>query len=64
MTIHKEGYKTIAIATILFGIINILSFYYISLPSPVISWIIFIGTLGPVTFPDLFFPHTQQATHG
>jgi phosphatidylserine decarboxylase len=55
MTIHKEGYKTIAIATILFGAINILSFYYISLPAPAISWIIFISTLGLLLFLISFF---------
>jgi phosphatidylserine decarboxylase len=55
MTIHKEGYKTIAIATILFGAINILSFYYISLPAPAISWTIFISTLGLLLFLISFF---------
>jgi phosphatidylserine decarboxylase len=45
MTIHKEGYKSIAWATILFGAINIVSFYFISHWSPVLSWIIFIATL-------------------
>jgi phosphatidylserine decarboxylase len=55
MTIHKEGYKTIAIATILFGVINILSFYFISLDSPLISWIIFIGTFGLLLFLISFF---------
>ncbi len=55
MTIHKEGYKTIAIATILFGAINILSFYNISLTSPVISWLIFFGTLGILVFLISFF---------
>ena len=30
MTIHKEGYKSIAIAVIMFGVINMLSFYLIS----------------------------------
>jgi phosphatidylserine decarboxylase len=55
MTIHKEGYKTIAIATIVFGVINILSFYYISFPSPFISWIIFFGTLAVLLFLISFF---------
>ena len=55
MTIHKEGYKTIAIATIVFGLINILSFYYISFPSPVVSWIIFFGTLAILLFLISFF---------
>lgn len=45
MTIHKEGYTIIAGATLVFGAINILSFYFISFSFPVISWIIFIATL-------------------
>ncbi len=45
MTIHKEGFTSIAIATILFGAINLLSFYLISFDHPIISWGIFIVTL-------------------
>jgi len=55
MTIHKEGYKTIAISTILFGVINLLSFYFISSSIPIISWIVFIGTLGLLFFVISFF---------
>ena len=55
MTIHKEGYKTIAISTILFGVINLLSFYFISSSVPIISWIIFIGTLVLLVFIISFF---------
>ena len=55
MTIHKEGYSSIAWATILFGIINILSFYFISYSSPALSWIIFIATLGLLVFLISFF---------
>jgi len=55
MTIHKEGYSSIAWATILFGVINILSFYFVSLTSPVLSWIIFIGTLALLIFLISFF---------
>jgi phosphatidylserine decarboxylase len=45
MTIHKEGYSSIAWATILFGVINIASFYFLSFGSPFISWIVFVLTL-------------------
>jgi len=55
MTIHKEGYKSIAWATILFGAINIISFYYISYWSPLLSWIIFIGTFILLLFLISFF---------
>jgi phosphatidylserine decarboxylase len=55
MTIHKEGYKTIAWTIILFGAINILSFYIFSFPSPVVSWIIFFVTLVLLVFIISFF---------
>lgn len=55
MTIHKEGYKIIAISTILFGAINILSFYMLSSAVPWLSWLIFLGTLGLLFFIISFF---------
>jgi phosphatidylserine decarboxylase len=55
MTIHKEGFTSIAIGTILFGVINLLSFYFISYDQPVISWLIFIVTLGLLIFLISFF---------
>ena len=55
MTIHKEGYKTIAISTIIFGVVNLLSFYFLSPSLPIISWIIFIGAMGLLLFIISFF---------
>ena len=55
MTIHKEGYKSIAIATLIFTILNLLSFFYISASAPVLSWIIFIALLGLLIFLISFF---------
>jgi phosphatidylserine decarboxylase len=55
MTIHKEGYKIIAWSTILFGVINILSFYFLSFELPLISWLIFIATMGFLIFIISFF---------
>ncbi len=55
MTIHKEGYKTIAICFIAFAILNLLSFYFISFYAPVVSWLIFIATFGLVLFVVSFF---------
>ena len=60
MTIHKEGYKTIAISTILFGVINVLSFYFISSSVPLLSWIIFAGTFGLLIFMISFFRIPQR----
>lgn len=55
MTIHKEGYKIIAWSTIIFGIINILSFYFFSYDLPIVSWIIFILSFALLIFIISFF---------
>jgi phosphatidylserine decarboxylase len=55
MTIHKEGYKSIAIATILFGIINVVSFYTLSSSIPVISYGLFVITLALLLLVISFF---------
>jgi phosphatidylserine decarboxylase len=55
MTIHKEGYTTIAWSTIVFVAINILSFYIFSFYTPWISWVIFVITLGLLLFMISFF---------
>ncbi|HEY8399292.1 MAG TPA: phosphatidylserine decarboxylase family protein [Flavihumibacter sp.] len=55
MTIHKEGYKSIAIATLVFVLLNLLSFFFISASAPVVSWIIFVVLLGLLLFIISFF---------
>ncbi len=55
MTIHKEGYKSIAIATLIFAFLNILSFFFISARLPLVSWLIFIVLLGLLLFIISFF---------
>lgn len=55
MTIHKEGYKSIAITVILFGVINVISFYFISYSLPMISWLIFLATAVLLLFIISFF---------
>ena len=55
MTIHKEGYKTIAISAFVFAAINLLSFYFVSFYLPWLSWIIFFLTLGLLLFLISFF---------
>jgi phosphatidylserine decarboxylase len=61
MTIHKEGYTSIAISTILFGIINLASFYFLSSSAPIISLLIFIATLGLLLFIISFFRIPKRA---
>ncbi len=55
MTIHKEGFKPIALTVFLFGIINVLSFYFISYSLPLLSWVIFLLTTGLLLFIISFF---------
>lgn len=55
MTIHREGYKSIAIATMIFGAINLVFFYFFSATIPVLGWIIFLATLGLLLFLVSFF---------
>lgn len=55
MTIHKEGYKSILITAIIFAVINLLSFYFISYSLPWLSWLIFVITLGLLLFIISFF---------
>jgi phosphatidylserine decarboxylase len=55
MTIHKEGYKSIAIATLVFVLLNLFSFFFISASLPLLSWIIFIALLVLLLFIISFF---------
>ncbi|WP_153796328.1 phosphatidylserine decarboxylase family protein [Foetidibacter luteolus] len=55
MTIHREGYKSIAIAALIFGLINLLSFYFLSAQIPWLATIIFIITLFLFLFIISFF---------
>jgi phosphatidylserine decarboxylase len=55
MTIHKEGYRTIALCAIIFAAVNLVSFYAISFYQPVISWVIFILSLALLLFIISFF---------
>ena len=55
MTIHKEGYKTIAVCAIIFAVINLISFYFVSFTMPVLSWLIFFVTLALLLFIISFF---------
>jgi len=55
MTIHKEGYKTIAIGMLAFALINLPSFYFISSHLLWLSLAIFILSLGLLLFLISFF---------
>ena len=55
MTIHKEGYPTIAWSAIILGVVNLLSFYLLSFDHPVITAIVAILTFGLFIFLISFF---------
>ncbi|CAN5543812.1 phosphatidylserine decarboxylase family protein [soil metagenome] len=55
MTIHREGYKSIGIAAFLFGLINVVSFTFLSGLSPWIAVAIFVITLSLFLFIVSFF---------
>jgi phosphatidylserine decarboxylase len=55
MTIHKEGYKTIAICALIFAGVNLASFYFISFNSPALTWVILFITLAFLLFIISFF---------
>jgi len=55
MTFHKEGYTSIAIAAIIFGVINLLSFYFLSFNFPFLTGLISVVTLGLLIFIISFF---------
>jgi phosphatidylserine decarboxylase len=55
MTIHREGYKAISIGVLVFALINLASFYYISAHAFWLSGLIFLVTLATLLFLVSFF---------
>lgn len=55
MTIHKEGYKTIGIVALIFGVINVVSFNFFSANTPWLAILIFVITLAFLIFIISFF---------
>jgi len=61
MNIHKEGYRTIAIAVLIFGAINIIFFYFFSAQNPFLSWVVFGASLVALLFIISFYLIFQVA---
>jgi len=55
MTIHREGYKTIAITALIFGLLNLASFNFLSESLPWLTMVLFIVTLSLFLFIISFF---------
>jgi phosphatidylserine decarboxylase len=62
MTIHREGYKTLAICGLIFGAINLAFFYFLSVYMPLfLGWLIFFSTLTILLFIISFFRIPNRA---
>lgn len=46
MTLHKEGYASIAIVTLVLGLLNAASFWFLSPTLPILAWLVFIASAG------------------
>ena len=55
MTIHREGYKSIAIGTLIFGAINLVVFYFFSASLMWLCTLVFVITLAVLLFLISFF---------
>jgi len=55
MTIHREGYATIGISALVFGVVNMVSFYFLSATLPWLAIVIFVLTLFVWLFLISFF---------
>ncbi len=55
MIIHREGYKTIAITALIFGLLNVASFSFLSASLPWLAMVVFVVTLFLFLFIISFF---------
>ncbi|MDX2047281.1 MAG: phosphatidylserine decarboxylase family protein [Chitinophagaceae bacterium] len=55
MTIHKEGYKTLALGGLIYVVLNMLSFSFLSYAIPALAWVVFILTTLLFLFLISFF---------
>ncbi len=55
MKIHKEGYQSIGIGALIFGVLNLISFTFFNVSQPWVAFAIFIVTLGIFLFLVSFF---------
>lgn len=62
MKIHKEGYRSIIIAAVIFAVVNLLAFYFIASYSPILGWFIFASTFLLFLFIISFF-RIPKRTH-
>ena len=66
MTIHREGYKSIAIGALIFGAINLIYFYFLSASNAWLGFVLFFATLFLLLFLISFFriPERKLTVNG
>jgi phosphatidylserine decarboxylase len=63
MKIHKEGFASLLIAVIVFALINLAAYFFISDYSPLLAWLVFIASLILLIFLFSFFRIPTRAHH-
>lgn len=61
MTIHREGYKSIAVGTLIFGTLNFAALYFFSASVPALCWVVFFVSLFLLLFLISFFRIPNRA---
>ena len=63
MKIHKEGFASLLIAVIVFALINLAAYFFISGYSSLIAWLVFVASLILLIFLFSFFRIPTRAHH-
>ena len=63
MTIHKEGFASLLIGVIVFVLISLAAYFFISGYSSLLAWLVFIAALGLLIFLFSFFRIPKRTHH-
>ena len=63
MTIHKEGFASLLIGLIVFVLISLAAYFFISGYSSLLAWLVFVAALGLLIFLFSFFRIPKRTHH-
>ena len=63
MTIHKEGFASLLIGVIVFVLISLAAYFFISDYSSLLAWLVFVAALGLLIFLFSFFRIPKRTHH-
>ena len=63
MTIHKEGFASLLIGVIVFVLISLAAYFFISGYSSLLAWLVFVAALGLLIFLFSFFRIPKRTHH-